>query len=253
MSCKRMTVLLDRPLLGADGLNLCVVPPGAVEPPLSNVVQVLQCDSGTGTCPQGHNIVQLSQACVGGVSDELFDDLDRVLELLLRHAAGEEGHKSCLLRCCYIQRPRRLDRRWRAGEPEGEILAACAAGRSLVLCADPAAAPQLLVGDEVQEARALFLQAPVFGEAPGAEDFLRKPKHVALEERSSGLEDLELFNEEMQGVARGPDLAPFAQEPQGSREPPGEAPSGAAFAPPERAEPASGAVGAPSAPAASTD
>jgi len=208
MACKRMIVFTDRSLLGDEGVNLCVVPLGATEPALANVVQVLQLDWATGACPRGYHVLHLSQAMrvSQGTSDAevSFDDLERVLKSLLSHCVADgAGPNCCLYRCSYIHQPRALDRRWTRGTPAGHILDACAAGRSLVLAADPSAVPQLLVGREVVEARSMFLDLPIYGsaEVPTGDDFLRKPAHVAMEEKSSAMEDLEHFNEQMQGAS----------------------------------------------------
>jgi len=197
-ACKRMTVLVDCPLLGEEGLNMCVVPPRAMDPALANVVQVLQLDWSTGTCPKGHHVVHLSQAMrASEVKEEdpnLFNDLEVVLLALLSHAGGQ-AH--CLLRCTYLQQPRD-SRRWDTTTPEGKILEGCSSGHSLMVCSDPAAVPQLLAGAEVVEARNVFLQVPLYGaEAPASSDFLAKPVHVAQEEQSSSMEALEHFNEQM--------------------------------------------------------
>eukprot|EP00419_Tripos_fusus_P051362 CAMPEP_0172840232 /NCGR_PEP_ID=MMETSP1075-20121228/29153_1 /TAXON_ID=2916 /ORGANISM="Ceratium fusus, Strain PA161109" /LENGTH=740 /DNA_ID=CAMNT_0013684019 /DNA_START=45 /DNA_END=2270 /DNA_ORIENTATION=+ len=207
--CKRMTVLVDCPLLEEEGLHLCVVPPGAVEPALDNVVQVLQLDWSTGTCPKGYHVVHLSQAAVSSCAEtgnDTFNDLERALLALLELAGGE---RHCLLRCTYQHLPRPLSSRWDASASEGgaDVLAACARGSSLMVSADPAAAPQLLAMAEVPEARELFLRAPLHGtEAPAATDFLLKPAHVVQEEQSTAMEDLEHFNEQMAKTSGEPDV-----------------------------------------------
>lgn len=212
-----MIVLTNRPLLGEDGLNLCVVPPSATEPPLANLVQVLQLDWATGTCPKGYTLIHLSQACrshdLREDSTNIFQDLERALSMLLGHCAGEDGQRCCLFRCCYLHQPRRLDTRWSPEGPEAEILSACTAGRSLVLCEDPSAVPQLLAGQEVSQARDIFLGVPIYGdEAPSVNSFLQKPAHVAMEEKSSALEDLEYFNEQMQDASRAKPLETAATD-----------------------------------------
>jgi len=191
------------PLLAEEGLNLCVVPPRALEPALDNVVQVLQLDWTTGTCPKGYHVVHLSQAALASEVQEddpgLFGDLERAFLALLSHSGGQ-AH--CLFRCTYLQRPRR-PRRWDSATPDGRTLESCASGRSLLVCADPVAVPQLLAGAEVGEARSIFLRAPLHsGEAPREDDFLRKPTHVAQEERGSATEELAHFNEQMLSTER---------------------------------------------------
>jgi len=63
--------------------------------------------------------------------------------------------------------------------------------------------PQLLAEREVEEARELFLKNSVHGdEVLQPEDFLEKPVHVALEEKSSTFEELEAFNEQMQEASK---------------------------------------------------
>ena len=210
--CRRMTVLTDSPLLQEEGLNLCVVPPRAADPPLGNVVQVLQLDWATGSCPRGYNVVHLSQA--GHSSDaaaeddpKLYEDLERALQALLAQSKG--GPRSCLLRCAYLHRPRGLGSRWDPASDAGRVLQSCAEGRSLEVSADPAAVPQLLAAAEVSEARALFLRSPAHAEALAGEDFLRKPEHVAREEQGDHLEELAAFNEQMQDAARGGEEAPL--------------------------------------------
>jgi len=221
-ACKRMTVITDCPLLSVEGLNLCVVPPGSMEPPLENVVQVLQVDFTTGTCPRGYNVIHLSQVCrncetpendaAETVSDDsFFLDLTRVLESLLGYCEG--GARHCLFRCAYLHTQRHTVQ-WDPTTPDGALLSMLAdpsRDGGLVLSADPGAAPQLLAGREVDEARdAFLLTAALSGSstadadgarenttAVGPEDFLRKPVHVALEEHCSGMEDLETFNDDM--------------------------------------------------------
>lgn len=219
--CRRMIVITDCPLLGEDGLHLCVAPPSCVEPPLNNVVQVLQLDWTTGSCPRGYNVVHLSQVApatpMGDAESaegaDVFGDLQRILAQLLARAEG--GERRCLFRCTYLHAPRGRVR-WDAATPGGGLLGACAdaLGGGLAVSADPSAAPQLLGGNEVAEAREVFLRTaglrgvasgdaevgPGAGDAPEAvtaEDFLRKPEHVALEERGMGQDELEAFNEEM--------------------------------------------------------
>jgi len=207
--CRRMTVLVDCPLLVEDGLHLCVVPPGAVEPTLDNVVQVLQLDWSTGTCPRGYHVVHLSQVAASDSVDtrkDMFNDLECALLALLDLAGGK---KHCLFRCTYQHAPRSPPSRWdaTASEDGAKVLAACARGRSLMVSADPAAAPQLLAMAEVPEARELFLRAPLHGtEAPSETDFLLKPAHVVQEEQSTAMEDLEHFNEQMAKTSEEPDV-----------------------------------------------
>ena len=56
----------------------------------------------------------------------------------------------------------------------------CSAAGSLAVVADPSAVPQLVVSDEIDEARQIFLASPAAAGAH-ADDFLRKPEHVAEE------------------------------------------------------------------------
>lgn len=218
--CRRMTVLLDCPLLGEEGVNLCVVPPSSMEPPLCNVVQVLQLDWSTGTCPHGYNLVHLSQAWLGpeGPGTNAFSDLQRVLSSLLALCGGD---KHCLFRCSYIHRQRSLCR-WRQDSPDGEALAACSSDirGGLGIVSDPTAVPQLLAADEVSEARRFFAAAPgADGAVPSPDDFLRKPTHVAEEEKGNAMEELECFNVQMQEAANAPSaansalLAAIAEQP----------------------------------------
>jgi len=202
MTCVRMTVVADSPILsyqpGESGLGLCVVPPSALQPPLTNVVQVLQLDSSCGACPRGYVVVHLSQVSRTGIVDgsDCFGDLQRVLEALL--ALCDHGQEHCLLRCNYIHRPRET-LRWDPEDSAGEVLEGCRASHSLSVCSDPTALPQLLAEREVEEARELFLKCSVHGdEAIHPEDFLEKPVHVALEEQSCAMDELEAFNEQMQ-------------------------------------------------------
>eukprot|EP00439_Symbiodinium_sp_Y106_P075492 s768_g15.t1 len=188
-ACRRSTVLLNRPLLGEDGVNLCVVPPSSFAPPLKNVVQVLQLDWSTGTCPRGYYVHHLSQAWIGGDPDSAFADIDKVFETLF--ARCEEA--TCLFRCKYIHKPRPIHR-W---STEDSPMTDCSAAGSLAVVADPSAVPQLVVSDEIDEARQIFLASPAAAGAH-ADDFLRKPEHVAEEERGGVMEELELFNEQMQ-------------------------------------------------------
>lgn len=217
--CRRLTAILDCPLLSESGLHLCVVPPSAAEPPLANVVQVLQLDWSTGSCPRGYTVVHISQAQAGSIqqpSEDAGDDLCRVLEQLLGFVEG--GRRHCIWRCTYEQQPRSCG----AWPPDASAAAldACLASAGLVLCNDPPAVPQLLAGQEVSEAVDIFLQAPIYGELqPTAEEFLRKPAHVAAEERSSGMEELASFNEQMldagalsAGEAAGAAPAPSVQQ-----------------------------------------
>eukprot|EP00933_Yihiella_yeosuensis_P026980 TRINITY_DN20931_c1_g1_i1.p1 TRINITY_DN20931_c1_g1~~TRINITY_DN20931_c1_g1_i1.p1 ORF type:complete len:675 (-),score=127.37 TRINITY_DN20931_c1_g1_i1:102-2126(-) len=203
-SCRRITVLLDCPLLGIEGVNLCVAPPGCLEPVLGNVVQVLQLDASTGSCPRGHYIAHLSQAWMGTSSEESdpFDDLQRVLDALLEQCGGK---KHCLFRCSYLHRPR-SQKRWDAQNPDGEVLETCATEHGLKIVCDPGAVPQLVASTEVGEARELFLSAPVPSgtEAPSADDFLKKPAHVAEEERGNLTEELEQFTGQMQQAQEVP-------------------------------------------------
>merc|ERR1719379_3342331 len=101
-----MIVITDQLLLAAEGLNLCVVPPGSMEPALLNVVQVLQLDCSTGTCPRGYFVLHFSQTASGCAEDETapFGDLDRVLENLAGHV--DDGKRSILFRCTYLHAPR---------------------------------------------------------------------------------------------------------------------------------------------------
>merc|ERR1712176_638803 len=101
---------------------------------------------------------------------------------------------------------------------DGKLLATLSeagSGGGLVVCADPAATPQLLAGSELDEAREIFVRSgnllnkaqkpskssddpkPAELVRVGPDDFLMKPVHVALEERSHGMEDLADFNEAM--------------------------------------------------------
>jgi len=176
---------------------------------LDNVVQVLQLDWSTGTCPRDYHVVHLSQVTSSPSADtgnDIFNDLERALLALLELAGGK---KHCLFRCTYQHAPRSQSSRWDASASEGgaDVLAACARGRSLMVSADPAAAPQLLAMSEVPEARELFLHAPLHGtEAPAETDFLSKPAHVVQEEQSSAMEDLEHFNEQMAKTSEEPDV-----------------------------------------------
>lgn len=213
--CRRMTVLLDCPLLVEEGVNLCLVPPSALEPALGNVVNVLQLDWSTGTCPRGYSVAHISQAWRAprsaaaapndASSKELcdpFSDLSRVLEALLSHCGGA---KHCLFSCTYIHEPRSLQR-WDSSSPDGQVLEACSRNQSLMVVADPPAVPLVLPSSEVSDARALFLKTPCFGHDLTAADFLKKPEHVRQEEeRCNSMEELELFNEQMQKAERGPD------------------------------------------------
>ena len=249
MVCRRVTVLLNRPLLGEEGVNLCVVPPSSFSPPLQNVVQVLQLDWSTGTCPRGWFVHHLSQAWIGDPGSNAFVDLDKVVEVLSARCPDA----TCLFRCRYLHRPRPTER-WNS---EGSAMKSCSCVGSLAVVADPAAVPQLVVSEEVHEARQIFLASPAAAGA-GAEDFLRKPEHVAEEldgcsgsegegeasffsffffslslslfyfsplsffleeERGGVMEELELFNEQMQdteqrevGTALAPD-APREDDP----------------------------------------
>ncbi|CAJ1365127.1 unnamed protein product [Effrenium voratum] len=118
--CRRCTVLLDRPLLGEEGVSLCVVPPTALDPPLENVVQVLQLDFSSGACPRNVFLAHLSQSAEGA-----FEDLDRVLEVLRCQASARcifRRIKACVrARCRYVHRPREK-RRWNCGTVAGEVL-----------------------------------------------------------------------------------------------------------------------------------
>ena len=180
-SCRRTTVLLNCPLLGEEGVNLCVVPPSSFSPPLQNVVQVLQLDWSTGTCPRGWYIHHLSQAWTGKDEGIPFADLDKVLETLLARCPESK----CLFRCKYIHRPRPKER-WNTDKDTVSPMRDCSETGSLAVVADPAAVPQLVVSDEIHEARQMFLASPA---AAGAqpEDFLRKPEHVAEELHCSHL------------------------------------------------------------------
>jgi len=211
--CARLTAILDCPLLGEEGLNLCVVPPTSFEPPLANVVQVLQLDWTTGTCPKGYVVAHLSQARratedVAAVADadSLFCDLERVLKALLSKL---DGLHHCLLSCRYLHTTRNCCR-WDSSTPDGQVLASCAAKHGLLVCSDPHAVPQLLCGHEVDEAKTVFLQASAYdaGGRPGLDDFLKKPTHVALEEQCWGMQELEQFNEQMLDAERGPSPLP---------------------------------------------
>lgn len=212
-SCRRLTVLLDSPLLGEEGVNLCVVPPGALDPPLDNVVQVLLLDSSTGACPRGRYIAHLSQAWLETPASSSssaadpdagqphpFSDLNRVLERLLKLREGQQ----CLFRCSYLHHPRRT-RRWAPQAADAEALDTACSSHSLVVMGDPPAVPQLLASQEVTTARSLFLESPAHNiEAlPQVEDFLKKPEHVVQEERGNAMEELELFMEQMQEVQEG--------------------------------------------------
>lgn len=208
-SCRRMTVLLDKPLLGEDGVNLCVAPPGSLEPALANVVQVLQLDWSTGTCPRGHCVAHLSQAWMGPDDDRAFSDVERVLCTLLESIGG---NKHCLLRCKYIHRPRSLVR-WNSNCPDGEVLSACVNSRSLHVISDPVAVPQLLMSDEIDEARDVFLATSLGCKAPTVDDFLKKPEHVVQEERCSMLEELEQFTGQMNEVDK-PSIPLQSDEPE---------------------------------------
>lgn len=203
-----MMVFSEKPLVVEESLTLCVVPPGALEPPLSNVVQVLHLDWATGACPRGYYIMHLSQAASASTmatssleNDDPFGELKRVLVALLSHCPEGIGERDVFLRCCYEQAPRDPGARWDSAGPGGEALDACAANGSLAVCADPAAVPQFLVGQETEEARRVFLAAPLYEEAPVAADFLKKPQHLAMEEEMSKNEDLEHFNQQMQEAA----------------------------------------------------
>merc|ERR1712151_560162 len=86
-----------------------------------------------------------------------FHDLLRVLQSLLGYL--EDGQRHCLLRCEYLHAPRHRER-WDPATAEGHVLNECAAHPQggLLVCADPAAAPQLLTGHEVDEAKETFLK-----------------------------------------------------------------------------------------------
>lgn len=189
-TCARMVVLLDCPLLEQDGLNFCVVPPSLLDPPLGNVVQVLQLDSATGTCPRGYSVAYLSQARNPEVDEDPFADLGRVLNCLLELCGGP---KHCLFRGSYIHRSRLTG--WDLSAPGGEVLAACTENRSVTICGDPSVVPQLLSMHEVPEALDAFVRCPLHSAPPAPESFLRKPEHVAQEERDFGIEDLEALTE----------------------------------------------------------
>jgi len=123
--------------------------------------------------------------------------------------------RCCLFRSRYVQYDRHTDKRWNADSADGKVLSACSEGRSLFMCTDPAAAPQLLVGRELFEAREAFVNCPIFGEqAPCAKDFLRKPDHLVLEENNVGMEDLEQFNADMRDATAH---APAVEDTEASR------------------------------------
>eukprot|EP00929_Paragymnodinium_shiwhaense_P049075 TRINITY_DN24769_c1_g2_i1.p1 TRINITY_DN24769_c1_g2~~TRINITY_DN24769_c1_g2_i1.p1 ORF type:complete len:722 (-),score=166.17 TRINITY_DN24769_c1_g2_i1:72-2237(-) len=251
--CKRMTVIVDCPLLSEEGLNMCVVPPSSLEPALTNVVQVLQLDWSTGTCPRGYYVVHLSQvsrfssssAREPAAAGDVYADLTRVLEKLLDLIEG--GRRHCLFRCCCLHKPRD-SLRWDPATEAGQLLSATVSpavigdlaaqgGGGLAVVADPQASPQLLAGQEIEEARELFLRTATLQgrkkkpksetaetsedaseNLPAAEpavvcaaDFLRKPVHVAMEERDTCLEELEHFNEDMIKTEQA-HLAPEASE-----------------------------------------
>mmetsp|Transcript_66175 Transcript_66175/g.123518 ORF Transcript_66175/g.123518 Transcript_66175/m.123518 type:complete len:631 (-) Transcript_66175:79-1971(-) len=189
-TCARMIALTKCALLGAEGLSFCVVPPGGSEPPLRAVVQVLQLDFSTGTCPRGYNMIHLSQVGEPKPGEDPFAQLSSVLARLLDLAPG--GEQNCLFRCTYLHSPG-------CGEPlTNAISRSCIANQTLQFCQDPTSVPQLLAECESAEAREMFLASGIHGaERPPAESFLRKPAHVAMEERSSAMEELANFNVQM--------------------------------------------------------
>jgi len=193
-TCARMIALTKCALLGAEGLSFCVVPPGGSEPPLRAVVQVLQLDFSTGTCPRGYNVLHLSQVGKPKAGEDPFLELNRVLTRLLDLAGGEQN---CLFRCTYLHR---------SGcgiQPSDTVSQSCMANQTLQLCQDPTSVPQMLAERESSEARQMFLTSGIHGsEQPQAECFLRKPEHVAMEERSSAIEELATFNEQMNGIGQ---------------------------------------------------
>ncbi|CAK9033367.1 unnamed protein product [Durusdinium trenchii] len=198
--CRRMTVLLSSPPLGEEGVSLCVVPPQSLDPPLQNVVQVLQLDFSSGACPHGYFLAHLSQASISDPGPLPFADLDRVLEELLKRSPKT----ACIFRCRYLQRPRDVATRWDVSTRTGGFMERCLHEERLAVVSDPPAVPQLLAVQEVHDARRIF------GSFFGAESaFLPKPQHVAEEEMSGSLEELEHFNQQMQ-----------AQEAQEAQEPP---------------------------------
>ena len=99
VACRRMTVLTTGPLLAEEGLHLCVVPPSSFEPPLANLVQVLQLDFSTGTCPRGYNVTYLSQAIYTSHAAADFQDLQRVLVELLSRCSEDT---QCVMQCTYV-------------------------------------------------------------------------------------------------------------------------------------------------------
>jgi len=133
-------------------------------------------------------------------TEDIFSDLHRVLHSLLEHCGGLQH---CVLRCSYLHSPRQP-----SGSSEdqssNDVLADCIASGSLVVCSDPHAVPQLLVGPELDEARHIFEHSCVHDKPPDKSDFLQKPAHVAEEEMGSPMEALEAFNEEMLASENAP-------------------------------------------------
>lgn len=196
--CRRLTVLLTRPPLGEDGVSLCVVPPDALTPPLQNVVQVLQLDFSSGVCPHGYFLAHLSQTFVSGTSrGDASTDLDRVLDELLKRCPPET---KCIFRCRYIHHPRSV-KRWSDASESGRFMERCVATGQLGVVNDPPVVPQLVASHEISEAREIFQKSPVAGD-----EFLPKPQHVAEEEMSGAMEELEHFNEQMQAPLEAPTI-----------------------------------------------
>ncbi|CAK9033019.1 unnamed protein product [Durusdinium trenchii] len=138
--CRRMTVLLSSPPLGEEGVSLCVVPPQSLDPPLQNVVQVLQLDFSSGACPHGYFLAHLSQASISDPGPLPFADLDRVLEELLKRSPKT----ACIFRCRYLQRPRDVATRWDVSTRTGGFMERCLHEERLAVVSDPPAVPQLL-------------------------------------------------------------------------------------------------------------
>eukprot|EP00913_Durusdinium_trenchii_P001418 g1313.t1 len=172
--CRRMTVLLSSPPLGEEGVSLCVVPPQSLDPPLQNVVQVLQLDFSSGACPHGYFLAHLSQASISDPGPLPFADLDRVLEELLKRSPKT----ACIFRCRYLQRPRDVATRWDVSTRTGGFMERCLHEERLAVVSDPPAVPQLLAVQEVHDARRIF------GSFFGAESaFLPKPQHRFMRAR----------------------------------------------------------------------
>eukprot|EP00434_Breviolum_minutum_P031056 symbB.v1.2.027469.t1/scaffold2822.1/size98038/4 len=203
--CRRMTALFTQPPLGEDGVSLCVVPPDALgTPALQNVVQVLQLDYSSGVCPHGYFVAHLSQSFVSDTDESSFSDLDRVLDELMKRCPVDT---KCIFRCRYLHIPRST-KRWNDATAAGSFMQRCCESGQLSMVGDPPVMPQLLAAQEISEARKIFQKSAVEGA-----EFLPKPQHVAEEEMSGAMEELEHFNEQMQVPPENmPVLMPEATE-----------------------------------------